>query len=122
MKPAILGGTPAFDDDLYVTRPFVPPVAPILADIEAILSSGWLSNNGPRAQELERKLLRFLGGRHCAVVCNGTLALQLVYRALGLTGEVITPAFTYCATPHSMSWVGLTPAFCDIEFSKDFYP
>jgi len=46
---------------------------------------------------------------------NGTVALITAIRALGLTGEVLTTPFTFPATPHALSWSGITPVFCDID-------
>lgn len=75
----------------------------------------WFSNNGQVVQELEKRIADYLGVRHCITVCNATIGLQIAAHALGLTGEVITPAFTFAATPHSLSWIGLKPVFCDVD-------
>jgi dTDP-4-amino-4,6-dideoxygalactose transaminase len=48
-------------------------------------------------------------------MCNGTAALEVAIRALGLTGEVIVPAMTFVATAHALQWLGLTPVFADID-------
>jgi dTDP-4-amino-4,6-dideoxygalactose transaminase len=40
---------------------------------------------------------------------------MILARALGLSGEVVVPAFTFVATAHAMRWVGIPPAFCDIR-------
>jgi dTDP-4-amino-4,6-dideoxygalactose transaminase len=45
---------------------------------------------------------------------NGTLALQLLVRALGLTGEVIVPAYTFIASANALEWEGVRPVFCDV--------
>ena len=115
MKPAILGGRPALAQAVHVTRPFVPPLETVLPEFEKILSSGWLTNDGPYVRRLEGELARLFGVEHCSALANGTLALQLVYRALRLTGEAITTPFTFCATAHSISWEGIEPVFCDID-------
>jgi dTDP-4-amino-4,6-dideoxygalactose transaminase len=46
---------------------------------------------------------------------NGTVALEIASKALGLVGEVITPAFTFIATAHALLWQGIRPVFCDID-------
>jgi dTDP-4-amino-4,6-dideoxygalactose transaminase len=46
---------------------------------------------------------------------NGTAALEIAARALGLTCEVVVPAYTFVATVHSLLWLGLTPVFADID-------
>jgi dTDP-4-amino-4,6-dideoxygalactose transaminase len=66
-------------------------------------------------QELEDRLPRFLGVKHCVAMCNGTIALEIAIRALGLTGEVIVPSWTFVATAHALHWQGITPVFADID-------
>jgi dTDP-4-amino-4,6-dideoxygalactose transaminase len=48
-------------------------------------------------------------------MCNGTIALEIAIRALGLTGEVIVPSYTFIATAHALHWQGITPVFADID-------
>jgi dTDP-4-amino-4,6-dideoxygalactose transaminase len=48
-------------------------------------------------------------------MCNGTVALEIAIRAVGLKGEVIIPSFTFIATAHALWWQGITPVFCDID-------
>jgi dTDP-4-amino-4,6-dideoxygalactose transaminase len=48
-------------------------------------------------------------------MCNGTIALEIAVRALGLEGEVIVPSWTFVATAHSLYWQGITPVFADID-------
>ncbi len=113
--PAILGGTPAFAENLYVTRPVVPAFDELCPVIEDLLQSKILTNNGPYVRQLEEDLKNFLQVKHCPVFCNGTLALQLAVRGLGLSGEVITTPFTFPATPHVLRWNNLDIVFSDID-------
>ncbi len=83
--------------------------------VEGMFERRWLTNNGPLCKALEQKLCEYLGVRHCIPVCNATIGLQVACHALGLTGEVIVPAFTFVATPHSVTWEGLKPVFVDID-------
>jgi dTDP-4-amino-4,6-dideoxygalactose transaminase len=48
-------------------------------------------------------------------MCNGTIALEIAIRALGMTGEVIIPSATFIATAHALQWQSITPVFCDID-------
>ena len=112
---ALFGGQPAFSEKLHVGRPNIPNRERLLASIESILSRRWLSNNGPCLQEFEQRIAAYLGVRHCVATCNGTVGLQIAIRALGLTGEVIVPSFTFVATPHALQWLGITPVFCDVN-------
>jgi dTDP-4-amino-4,6-dideoxygalactose transaminase len=86
-----------------------------LRRMEDILDRRWLTNNGKYVVEFEQKFAQLADMPHCISVCNATLGLQLLIRALGLTGEVILPAFTFVATAHSLEWEGLTPVFCDVD-------
>jgi dTDP-4-amino-4,6-dideoxygalactose transaminase len=83
--------------------------------VDGIFERRWFSNNGQIVQELEKRLCDYLGVRHCIPVCNATIGLQLACHALGLKGEVLVPAFTFVATPHSVHWEGLEPVFVDID-------
>jgi dTDP-4-amino-4,6-dideoxygalactose transaminase len=86
-----------------------------MARIDDILDRRWLSNNGPYAQELEQRLAEFVGVKHCIAMCNATIALEVVIRALGLKDEVIVPSFTFIATAHALQWQRVTPVFCDVD-------
>ncbi|MDA8414377.1 MAG: aminotransferase class I/II-fold pyridoxal phosphate-dependent enzyme [Desulfobacteraceae bacterium] len=112
---AIFGGNPAFADQLFVGRPNIGDRQAFLARVNDILDRRWLTNNGAYVQELERKLEEYLGVKHCIAMCNATIALEITIRALGMSGEVIVPSFTFIATPHSLQWQQITPVFCDID-------
>ncbi len=62
----------------------------------------------------EEKVAEKLKVKHCIAMCNGTIALEIAIRALGLKGEVIVPSFTFVATAHALQWQEITPVFCDI--------
>lgn len=112
---AIFGGQPAFIEKLHVGRPNIGNRARFMARINDMLDRRWLTNNGMYVQEFEKEVARITRTRHCIAVCNATLGLELLVRALGLHGEVIVPAFTYVATAHALHWQGITPVFCDVD-------
>jgi dTDP-4-amino-4,6-dideoxygalactose transaminase len=112
---AIFGGTPAFQEKLHVGRPNIGNRQHFLDRINDMLDSHWLTNRGPYVQEFEKHLAEFLGVKHCIAMCNGTIALEIVIRALGMRGEVILPSFTFIATAHALQWQEITPVFCDID-------
>jgi dTDP-4-amino-4,6-dideoxygalactose transaminase len=112
---AIFGNAPAFADKLHVGQPNVGNRDRLLDRIKNMLDRNWLTNNGPYVQEFERQLAEFAGVRHCVAMCNGTVALEIAIRALGLTSEVIVPSFTFIATAHALQWQQVTPVFCDID-------
>lgn len=112
---AIFGGVPSFTEKLHVGRPNIGNKDQLLARISDILDRRWLSNSGPCVQELEQRIAEFAGVRHCVAMCNATIALEILIRALGLTGEVVVPSFTFIATAHALHWQGVTPVFCDVD-------
>lgn len=112
---AIFGGAPAFDGKLHVGRPNIGDRERLMERIGDLLDRRWLSNNGPYVQELEKRLAELTGVKHCVAMCNATVALEIVIRALGLKGEVIVPSFTFVATAHALQWQEITPVFCDVD-------
>jgi dTDP-4-amino-4,6-dideoxygalactose transaminase len=112
---AIFGHPPAFDAPLHVGRPNLPEKQAILGRISGALESGWLTNGGPLVAEFECRVASETEVKHCIATCNGTAALELAIRALGLVGEVIVPAYTFVATAHALAWHGLRPVFCDVD-------
>jgi len=112
---AIFGQTPAFAEKVHVGRPNVGNRERLLKRINDMLDRNWLTNDGPYVQQLEKQIAEFVGVRHCIAMCNGTVALEIAIRALGLTGEVLVPSFTFVATAHALQWQEITPVFCDID-------
>lgn len=112
---AIFGGAPAFAQPLHVGRPNIGNRAALLARIEDMLDRRWFTNDGPLVQEFERRLADLLGVKHCVAMCNATIALEIATRAVGFTGEVIVPSFTFVATAHALQWQEITPVFCDVD-------
>jgi UDP-2-acetamido-2-deoxy-ribo-hexuluronate aminotransferase len=72
---------------------------------------------GPEVRELEEKLARFVGVRHCVSCSSGTDALLMPLMALGIgPGDaVFTSPFTFIATAEVISLLGATPVFVDID-------
>ena len=100
---------------INVTNPFLPPFDEYQKYMEAVWSNHWLTNHGPLASQYEEELSKSFETDRLWYVTNGTIALQLAYKALGLTGEVITTPFSFIATASSLFWEGLDPVFCDID-------
>lgn len=98
-----------------VTRSYLPNKEKFKAYIDQIYDSGWLTNRGNLLLELERRLSAYLGVKHLILVANGSLALQVAYKALNLKGEVITTPFSFAATTNTLVWEGLNPIFVDID-------
>lgn len=98
-----------------VTKPFMPPREQYQKYLEEIWEREHLTNNGPLVQELEKKLKDYLNVEHLLYLSNGTIALQIAIKALGLKGEIITTPFSYVATTSSIVWEGCKPIFVDID-------
>jgi dTDP-4-amino-4,6-dideoxygalactose transaminase len=112
---AIFGGTPAFGSKLHVGRPNVGDRQAFLKRINDLLDRRWLTNDGPFLQEFEQRICELIDVKHCVVVCNATIGLEILAKAIGLAGEVIVPSFTFVALPHALQRFGISPVFCDID-------
>ena len=104
-----------FDEPIFVTRPLLPPLAALTARLQQAWDARWLTNNGAQHQALEAALARTLGAPHLSLFANGTLALLVAARVLGLRGEVVVTPFTFPATVHALAWAGLAPVFADVD-------
>lgn len=113
--PAVCGGAPRFAQPLHVGTPSIPERAALHARLDEMLDAKRLTNDGPFVKELESRLSRLNGGVEVVAVCNATIGMQLLMRALGVSGEVILPSFTFIATAHACLWEGLEPAFVDVD-------
>ena len=72
---------------------------------------------GPEVAAFEREYADYLGVRHCVGVANGTEAITIALRALGVQpgDEVVCPSFTFYATVEATVNAGASPVFCDID-------
>jgi dTDP-4-amino-4,6-dideoxygalactose transaminase len=102
-------------EDIYVTRPSLPPLEELLPSLRTIWERKVLTNGGPFHQELETALARHLDVEHVCLFNNATIALMAALRVLDVRGEVITTPFSFVATSHALLWNGLTPVFVDID-------
>lgn len=109
---------PAFADPVYVTRPLLPAAEAYKLAIEGIWERHRLTNKGPLHDALEARLQAYLRVPQVSLVSSGTMALMLSFRALALSGQVITTPFTSPATINAIVACGLTPVFADID-SRD---
>jgi dTDP-4-amino-4,6-dideoxygalactose transaminase len=98
-----------------VTKPFLPPREKYNTYVNGIWSRNWLTNNGPLVNELELKLKEYLTLNHLLFLTNGTIAIQIAIKALGLKGKIITTPFSYVATTSSIVWENCEPVFADID-------
>lgn len=112
---AIFGGKSHFNEKLHVGKPNIGSRNKLMGRMNEMLERGWLTNNGPYVREFEQRISELTGAKHCIAMCNATIALEIAVRALGMSGEVIVPSFTFVATAHCLQWQEITPIFCDID-------
>jgi len=102
---------------LFDTR---TPLAPLREQLIAKLGEVYDSGKyilGPEVKAFEQEFAAYLGARHAIGVANGTDALTLALRALGVGpgDEVIVPSFTFYATAEAVPPTGARPVFCDVD-------
>lgn len=100
---------------IYVTQPYLPPLAEFVPYLEKIWSNKILTNGGEFHQKLESALCDYLGVKYISLFCNGTVALVTALQSLRITGEVITTPYSFVATAHSLLWNGIKPVFVDVD-------
>src|SRR5947209_18989454 len=93
--------------------------ATIKPEIDAAIQSVIESSafiRGKEHSEFREEFARYCGAKACAAVANGTDALYLALRALGISvgDEVITVSHTFIATTEAITLLGATPVFVDI--------
>ena len=107
-----------FGNPILVTRPYLPPLEDFKLGLEEVWANRWLTNNGPMLKRFQSALAAYLGlpEANIALFNNGTLALELGFYALGLSGgDVITTPFTFVATSHALKRIGAMPVFADVD-------
>jgi len=108
------GEARAFEERFPFLRPTLPDLKDVIEEYQSTYQNGLLTNSGLVAR-LEAAVAERLGAKHCVAVSSCTSGLMMVLRALGLSGEVIVPSFTFFATGHAVLWNGLTPVFANSE-------
>jgi dTDP-3-amino-3,4,6-trideoxy-alpha-D-glucose transaminase len=102
---------------LFDTR---TPLAPLRGEIDAKLAEvidGSRFILGPEVEAFEEELAAYVGARHAIGVANGTDALTLALRALGVGpgDDVVVPSFTFYACAEAVPPTGARPVFCDVD-------
>lgn len=111
----LLKSSPRFAEPLHVGRPNIGNIESFRKRINEMLDRRWFSNDGPFVREFEAAVSGYTGVKHCIALCNATVGLELAIRALNLKGEVIVPSYTFVATAHALTWLGIRPVFADID-------
>jgi aminotransferase, degT/dnrJ/eryC1/strS family len=100
---------------INVTRSSMPELEEYMNEIKDMWDSHWLTNMGPKHQQLQSMLCKYLGVEKIDLLTNGHMAIELTLQAMNLQGEVITTPFTFASTTHAIVRNGLSPVFCDID-------
>ena len=81
------------------------------------MNSGWISSAGNYVEKFEKNFSKYLGGGYSMTVSNGTTAIELALRALGIGkgDEVLLPNFTFAATINAVINSKATPKLIDID-------
>ena len=77
-------------DKIFVTRSSMPPMDEYINEIKSMWDSHWLTNMGPKHDQLRDELKKYMGVSNVELVVNGHMALEMTLQAMGLKGEVIT--------------------------------
>jgi dTDP-4-amino-4,6-dideoxygalactose transaminase len=96
------------------------PLAPLREEIDAAITAVLDDGRyilGPNVKAFEDEFAAACGARHAVGVANGTDALTLALRAMGVGpgDEVVVPSFTFYASAEAIPPTGARPVFCDID-------
>jgi perosamine synthetase len=91
--------------------------------VKECLDTEWVSSAGRYVDRFEEDLRSFTGARHAVACVNGTAALQVALRIVGVQqgDEVIVPTLTFIATVNAVNYLGAEPVFmdCDEYYNMD---
>lgn len=86
--------------------------------IKECLDTNWVSSVGSYVDLFEERFSKYLGVKYSVVTSNGTSALHLALRILGIGegDEVIVPSLTFIASVNPIRYVGAEPVFVDVDY------
>src|SRR5665213_1732341 len=96
------------------------PLEPLRDELRAALERVFDSGRyvlGAELEAFESKFAAYIGARHAIGVANGTDAITIALRAMGVGpgDEVVVPSFTFFASAEAIPPTGATPVFCDVD-------
>lgn len=99
---------------IYQIQPWIDNTE--LKELEEVIQSTWITE-GEKTKLFEEKIKELTGAKYALSICNGTAALYVSMKALGIGSgdEVIVPDLTFIATANSVKMAGAEPVLCDIN-------
>ncbi|MEI6540570.1 MAG: aminotransferase class I/II-fold pyridoxal phosphate-dependent enzyme, partial [Planctomycetota bacterium] len=84
--------------------------------LEQCVRDNWISSAGPFVVEMERRVASLSGRAHAVATVNGTTAIELALRGLGVgVGDLVAvPDWTFAATANAVIHAGAVPLFIDV--------
>lgn len=101
--------------EIFISRTFLPPLTTYNKYLKKIWKSNWLTNDGVLMRELEEKLKKRFGVKNVVCVSNGTSAIAIALRALGINKEIYVSPDNFIATVEAPVWMGIKPKFVDLN-------
>ena len=108
--------------EVYNNQEIIPLHEPTFTGNEKVylndcIESGWVSSVGEYVNRFEEKLAEFIGVKRAIAVVNGTAALHIALKLVGVEtdDEVLIPSITFVATANAVNYCGGIPHFIDIE-------
>jgi len=102
-------------NSIYISRTHLPPLAEYNKYLKRIWKTHWLTNDGELVRELEEKLKKRFKVKNVVCVSNGTSAIMLALRAMGITKEIYVSPNNFIATVEAPVWMGIKVKFIDLD-------
>jgi len=90
-------------------------------EVNNVLKSCKLNQwNNNKVGEFEKKFSKYIGCNYAVAVFNGTVALELCIKTLGLKSgdEIIVTSRTFIASASCCAWYGIKPVFVDVDINS----
>lgn len=111
-KPVARNHHQVFPVGLPFLKPFLPDFREIEDNLKSVIASGMLTKGKLNAL-YEKNVSEFIKSENVIAVSSATTGLILALLAMEITGEVLVPAFTFCATANAIVRAGAKPVFVD---------
>lgn len=102
-------------NEIYISRTRLPSLEKYNKYIKRIWKSHYLTNDGEMVRELEEKLKKRFKVKNVVCVSNGTSAISLALKAMGIKKEIYVSPNNFIATVEAPVWMGIKPRFVDLN-------